>query len=177
MATSNAAEITTVEQLKVELQKYYDPQVIQTNLDVVREALDTSKLQDGLGVPVMSYSPSSLDRVSYETPRPILNTNTGGIYTRAEHDPVKIFEILYDIKQRELQKRKEEYDQLVRDAERAWWLFEQKYSATDRYSAHLGKIITKEYFLENLYKCPYDLTGRCIVRYKRPEDARPHYHA
>jgi hypothetical protein len=178
--TKTPEEQKELEQLKQKLLQEYTEEELQTNLDVVIDALETSKLPEGLGVPIQSYAPDVSSNVRYENPQPMVNNHTNVLsqrtIMRAERDPVEIFKIFLGVKQRELEQQKQAYDKLVDDARTAWYYYQLRTPANERYSAYLGRYIDESYFLENLYPCPYDMTKRCTVRYKSPADYQRHYH-
>jgi hypothetical protein len=181
LQTKTPEEQKELEQLKQRLLQEYSFEDIQRNNDVVINALETSKLPEGLGVPTLSHTPNASEpNVRYENPQPMVNPHTNVLsqrtIIRAERDPVAIFKIFYDIKQRELAEKQQAHEKLVDDARTAWYYYQLKVPANERYSAYLGRYIDESYFLENLYPCPYDMTKRCTVRYKSPQDYKRHYH-
>jgi hypothetical protein len=169
------------EEFKEELIAEYGFDRIQTNLDVVEDALHTSKLPDGIAVPIQSYTPdASQPNLSYENPTATINVHTNvlsnKVLMRSEKDRKKIFSILLDIKERELAEKQQAYETLVENAHKAWYYYSLRVPADQRYSAYLSRTIDESYFLENLYPCPYDMTKRCVVRYKDPSEYKRHYH-
>ena len=90
----------TVEQLKVKLiADGWKTKVIQENMDLVN---DTLSYTDGMRIAVYSNTANGNMNIRYDKPRPVVDGN-GNTVCRVESDFLKIFEILYDMKQRKQQ--------------------------------------------------------------------------
>jgi hypothetical protein len=107
------------------------------------------------------------------TKTPAISAYNGQVLTRAIHDPIEIFSILYTCKRNELADKERKANELMDQALKEWYYYEQRTSSSDRYNVSLGRYIDKAYFLENPIKCIHASAG-CLYRFKTLEEMQRH---
>jgi hypothetical protein len=147
-----------------------DKSDIEVNKDLIEEALKISQSTEGLPMVLYNISPQPNGDIIKTEAKSGYNGQT---LTKPIHDSIEIFLALYNTRKSELKAKEQKAQQLLDDALRDWHYFEQKTSATERYNPSLGTWITKDYFIENPYKCAWQAAG-CQMRFKTPEEAQRH---
>jgi hypothetical protein len=173
------SEITTPEELRKELlrTKKYSEDTLLIHKSLLSEAIQLSKSTDGLRVPLMTLSRGN---VNYDHPVAMINNATNVLSERERyvcaHDPVYIFDALYESKLNEIKSTQKYSDELIAQAEKDWYYYSSRTPEHQRYSAFLDRKIDRQFFLDHPYRCPGDMTNKCIVRLKDPRDFKFHYH-
>jgi hypothetical protein len=144
---------------------------IEENKTLIEESLKLSLSRDGMPVVVYNYT----DRIGSEfTKTPAMNAQfPEQELTKAIRDPQEIFLFLYHAKRNEEKAKEDQQHKLLDEALMDWYYYDQKTPATERYNPSLGTRITRDYFIENPYKCKWQAAG-CHMRFKTPEDAQRH---
>lgn len=171
-------KITTVDELRAKL---LEQEIATENeLDTIyrndlSKSFEDSQTRDGVGVAIDPLV--QVGKTSIFVRQPSIDRSTGQQRYRSEREAIEIFKLYKRQTDQNIEREKEAYEKLIRDAKMDWWRYEQHVPVNERDSISLGRKIDKSYFLENLYRCPYDMTKRCIIRYKSPADYKPHFHA
>lgn len=143
---------------------------LKDNRHLIVEALKLSASKEGLQKVMYTYS----DQIGSEsTVKPAISAYNGQVLTGTTHEPIEIFTALYNTKKSEKLQREKQARDLIDAALKDWYYYDQRTPADKRYSPNLGGYITKEYFIENLYKCPFQTAG-CMLRFKTAEEAQRH---
>lgn len=141
------------------------------NADLIAEALKLSTSRDGLAMEVYNTTELPVGEVQKTAATSAYNGQT---LTKAIHDPIEIFSLLYTSKKNEEKAQQRKANELIIDkALTAWYYYEKNTPAGQRYNPSIGGYVTKDYFLDNLYPCPHAAVG-CHLRFKTPEEAYKH---
>jgi hypothetical protein len=147
-----------------------DKSDLEVNKDLLAETLKLSQSPEGLPMVMYSYSPH--ENTDLARPKPGVDPYNGQTITKPIHDPLEIFLWLYNSRKNRLADEQRAHKELVDKAEYDWYCYNNSTPASERYNVSLGGNITREYFLDNLYRC--QTSARCLKRFKTQEEQAKH---
>ena len=161
MAQITSGQIEAFDETLVK-QGIIDRSDIGTYRNDIEQALRDSVSQEGLLMPQDNWTEVGNSGIVVRTAA--IDGNNGQRIYKHEFDPIRIFTAYLTGR-----KNKQAKDEL--DARELKLQYDRHTPTNERYNAYLGTYVTKEYFIDNPYKCSHP---RCIARFKLQDEAKKH---